>query len=445
MSATARAPTPRGELRRALGLTAATALVAGNVIGSGIFVAPAEVAQALPGVARPLLLWIAGGLLSLAGALTMAELAAAYPQTGGAYIYLRRAFGPRWAFVFGWAELWVIRPTGAAGIAVVFAAHLATILPGVPARAIAAAALVAVYALNYRSVVASGHTQTVMTVFKVLALALIASLALVRGGDAASAAPLVVGPAMWSVALVAILWTYDGWSEVTYVAGEVRDPQRALPRSLILGTLAVTALYLLVNAAVLRMLTPAERAADPAVVAQLARRVAGNAGAAFTAALVLVSTFGSLLGGAVTTPRLFFAMGRDGTFFRRLGDVHPRFGTPGPAILLICGVAVVYVLTQSFTAIVANFVFVMWMFYALTGVALLVLRRREPATARPFRTPWSPLLPLLFIAASLLMLASMVRSAPRASLVGLAVVATGWPMSWWWLRRRQYEPASHDA
>jgi APA family basic amino acid/polyamine antiporter len=436
--------TPRAELRRALGLTAATALVAGNVIGSGIFVAPAEVARALPGIALPLLAWCFGGLLSLAGALTMSELAAADPRTGGAYVYLRRAFGPRVAFLFGWAELWVIRPTGAAGIAVVFAAHLATLVPGIPARAIAAAALVAVYALNYRSLVASSHTQTLLTLFKAAALAAIAGVALVRGGDAAGATPAAIGPAAWSVALVAILWTYDGWSEVTYVAAEVRDPRRLLPRSLVLGTLAVTALYLLVNAAVLRVLTPAERAADPAVVAQLARRLAGDTGAAFTAALVLVSTLGSLLGGAVTTPRLFFAMGRDGVFFRRLGDVHPRFGTPGPAIVLICTVAVLYVVTQSFTAIVSNFVFVMWIFYALCGVALLVLRRREPRLDRPFRTPWSPFLPLAFIAASLLMLGSMVRSAPRASLLGAVVLATGWPMSYVWSRSRKTTPARHD-
>ena len=437
--ATDRGLAPQGphDLARRLGLVGATAIVVGNVVGSGIFVAPGQVAVALQSPSRVLLAWVLGGLLALTGALSLAELAAAYPHSGGPYVYLRRAFGPRLAFVFGWAELWVVKPTGAAGIAFILAEYAAQFVPALPPRAMAIAALLLVYGLNYWSLPASSRAQLALAVGKCAGLALLAGLALARlraGHEPAAPAAPAGWAAAWGAALVPILWTYDGWSDVAYVAGEVRDPARRMPQSLILGTLLVTGLYLLVNAAVLVGLEAREMAADPAVLSRLALRLGGESGRRAVTALILISTFGSLLAGAITTPRIFFAMARDGLFIRRVGEVHPRFGTPSGAILLICAVACLFVLTNTFRQIITYFVFVMWAFYALTGLALFRLRALEPRTPRPYRVPWYPIGPALFVAASIGMLASVVLESRRESLVGLALVATGWPAYAVWRR-----------
>jgi APA family basic amino acid/polyamine antiporter len=422
------------ELARRIGLWGATAIVVGNVVGSGIFVAPGDVLRAMGSVQAALTAWILGGALSLVGALAFAELGAAYPHTGGAYVYLRRAFGDRMAFVFGWAELWVIKPTGAAGIAVVFAQYLHEMVPLVPVRALAVGALVLVYGLNFRSVTASSHTQLVLTAIKVIGLAAIAALA------ATCVAPVPQTPqplpelAAWGAALVPILWTYDGWSDVNYVAGEIRRPERVVPWSLLLGTGAVTALYAVVVLAVHAGVDAAALQSGSPVLTVLARTAWGEAGARAVTALVLLSTFGSLLAGAITTPRIFWAMGRDGLFFAKLGAVHPRFGTPHWAIVAIAFGATVFVLSGTFDQIITYFVFVMWLFYALTGVALFRLRQIDPATPRPYRARAYPLGPALFVVASLGMLASVVLSSRRESLIGLALVAAGIPAYDLWRR-----------
>lgn len=424
----------RPELARRIGLWGATAIVAGNVIGSGIFVAPGEVLRALGSVHAALAAWTLGGALSLAGALAFAELGAAYPYTGGAYVYLRRAFGDRMAFVFGWAELWVIKPTGAAGIAVVFAQYVHEIWPLLPVRAFAVAALVLVYALNFRSVRASSHTQLALTLAKALGLAVLAALA-------AQAVPAVAQPhrplpelAAWGAALVPILWTYDGWSDVNYVAGEIRRPERVIPWSLILGTTLVTGLYVAVVLAVHAGVDAAALGSNSPVLTTLARAAWGEAGARAVSALVLVSTFGSLLAGAITTPRIFWAMGRDGLFFARLGAVHGRFGTPHWAIVAIAFGAIAFVLAGTFDQIITYFVFVMWLFYALTGVALFRLRHIDPMTPRPYRARGYPWGPGLFVIASLGMLTSVVLTSRRESLIGLLLVAAGVPAYELWRR-----------
>jgi APA family basic amino acid/polyamine antiporter len=428
--------TQRNELARRVGLAGGIGIVVGNVVGSGIFVAPGQVALALGDPRAVMLVWVLGGLLALSGALGLAELAAAYPHTGGAYVYLRRAFGARLAFVFGWAELWVIKPTGAAGIAVILAQYATQLVPQVPARVFALAGLLLVYGMNYVSLPASDRAQTALGALKVAGLGVLAALALWRFGvRPAEAAPLHAGwAAAWGAAFVPVLWTYDGWSDVACVAGEVRDPGRRLPQSLILGTLVVVVLYVLVNAAVLAGLDAKELAADPAVLSSLAARLGGASGHAAVTALLLVSTFGSMLAGAITTPRIFYAMARDGLFMRWVGTVHPRFGTPSGAILLIAAVACVYVLTGTFDQIITYFVFVMWAFYALSGLAIFRLRQLEPDTPRPYRVPWYPVGPALFVMASIAMLVSIVVQSRRESLIGLLLVASGLPAYYVWRR-----------
>ncbi len=433
-------PAPRGappELVRRLGAWAAAAIVVGNVIGSGIFVAPGDVMRALGDPRACVAAWVMGGLLSLFGALAFAELGAAYPETGGAYIYLRRAFGARLAFVFGWAELWVIKPTGAAGIAVVFAQYVHALSPAFAPRAVAIAALVLVYALNYRSVAASSRVQFGLTLVKAAGLAVLAGLAFQHWGPVARGTVHTPGIAAWGAALVPILWTYDGWSDVNYIAGEVRSPQRNLPLGLVAGTAFVATLYVVVVLAVLAVVDPATLEPGSPVLSTLARRAWGAPGANAVTALVLLSTFGSLLAGAITTPRIFYAMGRDRLFFASLGGVHPRFRTPHTAILAIAVGAIAFVLAGNFDQIITFFVFVMWLFYALTGIALFRLRRLEPGTPRPYRTPAYPLAPALFVVASCGMLVSVVLAASRESLIGLALVVSGVPMYDIWRRLRR--------
>jgi len=439
--------TERDGLVRRIGIWGATAIVVGNVVGSGIFVAPGDVLRELGQPAACLAAWILGGLVTLAGALALAELGAAYPETGGQYVYLRRAFGPRMAFVFGWAELWIIKPTGAAGIAVIFAQYAQALWPALPQRPLAIAALIAVYALNYRSLAASSRTQVAFTVVKAAGLVALGAVVLARwgaGGGTAGAAGGVVEtsagmPALaaWGAALVSILWTYDGWSDVTYVAGEVRQPQRVIPRALIAGTLFVTAVYLGVVWAVQSALDRTTLTPGAPVLSLVAEQAWGRTGAVAMAILILISTFGSILAGAITTPRIFFAMARDGLFFARLGRAHPRYHTPGGAILTIVVAAVAYVSTGTFAQIITYFVFVMWLFYALTGVALFMLRRRDPDAPRPFRTPAYPLAPALFVLVSLAMLASVAWSSPRETAIGAALVASGVPAYALWTRRRR--------
>jgi APA family basic amino acid/polyamine antiporter len=380
--------------------------------------------------------------VSLTGALAFAELGARYPETGGQYVYLRRAFGERVAFLFGWAELWIIKPTGAAGIAVIFAQYAQALWPALAPRPVAIAALVAVYALNYRSVAASSGVQLWLTCLKVLGLAVLAALVAAYVAPPAVASTVSVPTlAAWGAALVPILWTFDGWSDVTYVAGELRSPRFALPRALVFGTLFVTGLYLAVVWMVQRGLDPASLAPGAPVMSMLAERAWGLRGAAAVTALVLVSTFGSILAGAITTPRIFFAMARDGLFFARLGRAHPRYHTPDAAILTIAAAAIAYVVTGTFEQIITYFVFVMWLFYALTGVGLFIVRRRAREATKPaFTTPLYPWAPALFVVTSLGMLASIAWSARRETLIGSLLVVSGLPAYDAWRRHRRRRP-----
>jgi APA family basic amino acid/polyamine antiporter len=439
--------TPAGDiasdgLARRIGLWGATALVVGNVIGSGIFVAPGDVLRALHDPRAGVAAWILGGVLTLAGAFVFAELGATYPETGGQYVFLRRAFGPRLAFVFGWAELWVIKPTGAAGIAVIFASYVQALWPALPARAVAIAALIVVYALNLRSLAWSNGAQTALTAVKVAGLVALGAWGLAAFGAGAGFMPrpteVAASPpaavTAWGAALVAILWTFDGWSDVTYVAGEVRSPHRVLPRALVAGTAFTLLVYLGIVWAVQSAFDAATLPAGAPVLSLLAARLGGAAATGAVTALVLVSTFGSMLSGAITTPRIFFAMARDGLFFARLGRAHPRYHTPDAAIFTIAAAAILYVATGTFAEIVTYFVFVMWLFYALTGVALYVLRRREPHAVRPFRSPGYPWTAAAFVVASAAMLASVAWSARRETAIGAALVLSGWPVYALWVR-----------
>ncbi len=430
-----------GGLPRRLGTVSAAAVLVGSTIGSGIFRVPSTVVSLVGTLGASLALWVLGAVLAFCGALTLAELAGMDPRSGGIYVYLRQAFGPLPAFLFGWTQLLVIRPAALGAIALIFADYAATFVPLGEAgtHGVAALLIVLLGAANYRSVRAAALIQNVTTGAKVLALVALTAAALLLA-DATRGAfhgPMALAPSTWGgfgLALVGVMWAYDGWADLTFMAGEVRDPGRALPRALLLGTALIAAIYLAVIAGYYVTLRLPEIAASRLVAADAASRVMGRAGGAVVAAMVMLSAFGALNGSTMTGPRIFWAMADDGLFFRRVAAVHPRYGTPHVAIALAAGLGIVYVTFRSFEQLADAFILGIWPFYAGAVLAVFVLRRREPDAPRPYRTWGYPVTPILFLLASLLMLANSVIHEPALTGAGALLILSGLPV--WWVRER---------
>lgn len=431
------APDVWGErLPRRLGLGSAVAVLVGSTIGSGIFRVPAGVAGTL-GVPGPVIVaWVLGGLVALAGALAIAELAAALPRSGGVFTFLLEAFGPLPAFLFGWSELTVIRASALGAIATIFAEYLGYFLHLDPptVRRVAAAAIIVIGGLNYAGVRAASAVMNVVTVAKFAAVALLGLLAFTASeGSAAHFTPLWTGGLPFSLvatALVPIMWTYDGWADLAFLGGEVRDPGRTLPRALILGTAAIVGVYLLLNAAYIYLVPLPEMAASKLVAATAAERIPllGGAGGAVVSALVMVSCFGTLNGSMMTGPRIFFAMADRGLFFPAIARVSPRFQSPSVAIGLATALGVVYVLFNDFQQLADKFVLGIWPFYALAVAGVYVLRRTRPGLPRPYRTLGYPVTPAIFLVASVGMVANALATDPVNTGVTFAIVLAGVPV-----------------
>jgi len=446
----------RRELARTVGVPGALAIMMGVMVGSGIFASPPGIAAATQNAGLILGAWLAGGVIALLGALTFAELASMLPQSGGIYVFLREAYGRGLAFVFGWSYMLVVKPLAAAGIAVVFTVHVRKIL-GVhspeqelfphDSKVITIAMLALLTLVNVRGVELSTRVAAVLTGLKLLALALIALLPLfvLSGGvgnwsgaaveGAAGEAGLASFFAVLAPIMAAVMWTYDGWSDVGAIAGEVRDPGRNLLRIYVLGTLIVTVLYLAVNASYLFLIPLREMAGMETVAPAALAGVFGGGAGLVAAAIVVGSTFGSTHASIMTGARVSFQQSRDGLLFSFLGRVHPRFGTPATALwtqLMLSILAVIFV--GSFEALSAGYVFSMWIFYGLAGVALFVLRVRRPEMARPFRCWGYPFVPLVFVASAVFMTVLAVRDQPVASAQYLGLMVLGVPAYLVWMR-----------
>lgn len=432
------------ELAPRLGVWSTAAILIGVTIGSGIFRVPSVAAAETGAVGATYLLWIVGGLVALFGALTMAELAAMYPRAGGIYVFLREAYGPGVAFLFGWTRLLVIQPAVIGAIALICAAYVNAFVPLTDGqtRLLAAAIILVLAAANYRSLGWGAWVQNVSTVAKVVALLLLALAIFVFGDPAggAFAGALSLSPLTWGgfgIALLAVMWTYDGWVDATYVAEEVRDPGRTLPLALAGGVLAVIAVYLVVNTAYLLALPMDDMAASELVAADAAMRVFGPVGASLVAALVILSTFGALNGVTMTGPRVFFAMARDDLFFPPVAAVHPRFGTPNVAIALAALLGIGYVSVRTFEQLAEAFVLGIWPFYVLCVIAVFLLRRRRPDAPRPYLTWGYPWVPGLFLLASLGMLGNALARQPASTLLGFGIILSGVPVYHTWMRLRR--------
>jgi len=416
----------------------------GTMIASAIFIVPATVSAALPGSAAATLVWVVGGVVSLLGALSIAELAAAYPEAGGQYAYLREAYHPALGFLYGWANFAVINTASIAAIAVGFARYVGffTHLSELAIRVVAVLSIVALTLLNCRGVRLGATTQNILTTLKMGALAaLIVTSFGLHGGSAANLQPLwPAGPAShwigpFGIAMVSVLWAYDGWIETTYVGSEIVDPGRNLPRSIIVSTIIVIAFYVLASSAYLYVLSPSGVANSALVASDAAKVTIGAAGAAFVVVAILISTIGANNGIVLTAARIPYAMARDGLFFRSQAYVHPRYATPTVALLTQGAIASVLTLLGTYNQLILYVVFAQFVFYALSAGAVIRLRRTAPQVARPYRTWGYPVTPLVFIAFAAWLVYNTIVETPKDSAIGAGLILLGLPGYYYWRRR----------
>ncbi len=448
------------QLLRRLGTRDAVLLTVGSVIGTGIFITTGDMAKVLPSPGMILAVWVVGGLLTLAGALTYAEMGAMYPRAGGLYHFLKEAYGPLWGFLYGWAAFTVIMSGGIAALAAGFGEYLGSFLPffanthalftlplggwawTVSGGQLAAVlAILALTAINHLGVREGAWTQSLLTVLKIGAIVVFGVLGLLA--PAQSSEPLWPASggggggllAAFGVGMIAALWTYDGWYGVTFSAGEMKNPSRALPLGLIAGTLLILALYVLLNLAYFRALPVAGMAATPRVGEAAAEALFGLTGGRLLAAAVVLSTFGCLSSTILYSSRIYLPMAEDGVFFRSVARIDPRFHTPVRSLWAQSAWAIALALTGTYAQLYTYVVFASVLFQAALGAAVIVLRRRRPELARPYRTWGYPWVPVLFILASLLLVGNTLVERPVESLLGLALLAVGLPLYAFWRRR----------
>ncbi len=443
-------PHPRGEppLRRQIGLYAATAITVGSIIGSGIFRSPHSVAQELTSPAAALLAWILGGVLSMCGSLALAEMAVTHPRTGGLYVFIRESFGDRLGFIFGWASLWVIKPTVIASIASVFATYFCQALGWGKGSEFYAGfgAIALLTGVNLLGVRQGTGTQTLLTTLKVAGILglCIAAFALPHGGPSGAKAVADVHRShpfllAFAFAMIPIFFAYDGWTDSTYVGGEVVKPARNFPIAILGGTLLVVVVYVITNLAYFNVLSPAEVGTYEAVGAETMRRVLGEWGGRALAVLVAVSTFGTVNASILTGPRVTLAMAADGLFWRRAAHVNVERGTPDVALWIQGVLATVWLwFAGGFEDVSGWFVTTSWLFYGLTIAGLFVYRRkeREGLFERPdYHTPLYPITPLVFILVTVAIVASDLSSSGWRAAAGVLVAALGFPFSYVWIRK----------
>jgi APA family basic amino acid/polyamine antiporter len=460
----------RGELTRGVGPWAATAVNVANMIGTGVFLKTRVMTCNVGSAKMVLVVWLAAGLLSLAGTFAYSEIGAMMPEAGGDYVYLRRAYGRLVGFLYGWMAFTVARAGSQAALAVGLAIFMNVALGGVLDRwhggailfglhlsvsgltLVALATIWLVALINCASVSVGGRMALLLTIAKVGLLLCVGIGAFVfapgdwshlSGSGLAGTCEGVAdsargGIAGFGAAMLGALWAYDGWQNVAPLAGEVRNPQRNLPRAFVGGTLVVAALYLLVNLAYFYALTPLQIASVPtssSVATEVLKRFLGPMAVSMTAVALMISSFGSLHASALANSRIPFAMARDGLFFRALVRLSPRSNVPVRAILAQAAWASVLALSGSYDTLTDSVIFASWLFYGLTTASLFVFRKRMPDAPRPYRAFGYPVIPLIFILATAALLINTFIAAPRQALLGVAVLCAGLPFYWYWSRR----------
>jgi len=443
------------QLLKTLRLRDLVLLVIGSVIGSGIFLVPGVILRQVDqSVGMASLVWIAGGFLSLLGALSYGELASMRPESGGLYIYVRDSFGPLAAFLYGWSMFLAIASGTIASIAVAFSTYLGAVIPLTPlaAKIIALAVIAVITVVNIWGTRQSSDLQNWTTVIKAALILGISGILLVLGHGYST-----VLPSLWTsspsislfskfgLAIIAVLWAYEGWQFVTYCAGETVNPQKDFPRALTWSVVFLALLYLLANAGYLAALGANNAAASDTIAADAIAAVLNPSSAKLIALTILISVFSSINSVSLTAPRVFFAMAADGLFFRKLAEVHPRFRTPAFAVLALGLWSSVLACLGQFQQLVNYTMFVAWIFYGLGAASVFAYRRKFPDLPRPFRVPGYPWTPALFVAAAALLVGNVIVSTPRNAAIGLSIVAIGIPAYFLWKNRppTEHSPA-HD-
>ena len=437
-------PTGPDGLRRELGLLDATMINVGTIIGSSIFLVPASIAAAFSGSFPTILVWIAGALVSLCGALCVAELGAAMPKAGGQYVYLQRAFGPLWGYLYGWGAAVVINPASIAFVGVGFATYLGFLVPlsALGIKLVAVGSILLLTLFNCLGLRTGAVTQDVLTAIKIAAVvALVLLCLLLPGGSSANFQPFwprepvsaLIGP--FGLAMILVLGAYDGWIEITYVGSELKRPGRDMPLSILLSTLLVGLLYVGVSLAVLYVLGQRATAGSATVAADAMKIVLGPAGGGLITIAVLVSTLGCSHGMIFTSPRIPYSMALRGDFFAWAGRLNPERHTPNTAMVVQGFWAALLALSGTYNQLLTYMVFVSFLFYALSSAAVIVLRRREPGLERPYRTWGYPVTPVVFILFSGYLIGNTILEAPLDAAVGAALLLAGLPV-YWYCRRR---------
>ncbi len=427
------------ELPRTLGLLDALAIVIGIVIGGGIFLVPNLVARNLSTPASILSVWIFAGVASFFGALACAELGAALPSTGGQYVFLREIYGPMTGFLCGWSLFLVARTAQVAWLAVIFSLYVSYFVPltAIASKLLSIGAILVFASINYRGVSMGAGVQKVFTSAKLVGLLIIIGGALFYRGNPAVAATAAAVPfsfGQFGIALIACVLAYDGWAQVTDVAGEIKNPNRNILLALAGGVGVCIVIYVLANLAYLHVLSIPEIAASDHVGATAAERALGSGGGTLVALVILLSITGTLNGCFLTSPRVYFAQARDGLFFARFAEVHPRFRTPAFSIVAQAVWAIVLVLSGTYETLIDYAMFAFWFFYGLMVLGVIVLRRSRPDLPRPYRMWGYPITPILFLAVATYFLVNTAIHRPGPSFAGLALIATGIPVYFLWRR-----------
>lgn len=432
----------------------------GSVLGSGIFLTGGAVAAALPHPGLILLAWLAGGLLTMAGAVTYAELGTLFPRAGGLYDFLKEAYGPIWGFLYGWSAFWVIMSGGVAALAVGFAEYLGVFVPVLSThhtivsislgfltcrlsagQLAAAGAILVLTTVNHLGVRQGATTQNLLTVLKVGSVLAFCALGLWLPARTSFALPSSLPHAtffpLFGVAMIAVLWTYDGWYGMVFSAEELRDPNRSLPRSLVGGTLIILVLYLLLNLVYLRALPIARMAASSRIGEDAAAALFGTVGARLLSAAILVSIFGCLSATILYSSRIYMPMARDGLFFRTLAKIDPRTRVPARSLWAQSLWAILLTLSGTYEQLFTYVTFAVVLFQAAAGIALFVVRKRRPELRRGYRAWGYPIVPALFVLASFLLVGNTLAERPIESVAGLGLLALGLPAYGYWRRRSQ--------
>ncbi len=428
------------ELKREFNLLDTTMISVGSMIGSGIFLVPASIALFVHSPSWSIAAWIIGGIVSLFGALSIAELGTMYPNAGGLYVYLKEAYGPMWGFLYGWSAFAVIRTASISAVAVGFATYLGYFVPlsTLGINSVAIISIVVLTIINCLGVKSGAIVQNVLTLIKIGTLAIVAVLGIFYGSISNFASgglveiPLANMAGPFGLALVAVLWAYDGWIQTTFVAGEVKEPQKNIPRALIISTLLVIVIYVTVNLSYMATLSIDKISQSTLVLSDMMTVVVGTTGAALAAIAVIISTLGCNNGLVLAPARIYYAMSRENLFFKRLALVHPKFGTPVQSLVLQGIWASLLVLTGTFEQLITYVVFASWIFYAMAAAAVILLRKNKPELARPYKAWGYPYTPIIFIIFSTYLVVNTLIENPRDSFIGLGLVLIGLPAFYYW-------------